>query len=802
MFVTQVVDTQTNIRYTIPGDGSPLGEGATAKVWKGLAERNPSQPAVAVKIAHRGTQAALLEAFWSELQILNLLASTDAGDNVPWAHKGHSPDDPASAIIIMELVPDAWQLVRRAQAEGGRLSEKTALASGLQYARLLAALHAQGWTTRGDRKAADLRWDAGCERLVVLDWNRCGAFPSEDALVAREELVRQDLRGFGQLWAEFTLGRRVTALPDADDERDPSWAPLSRGLRVILSRALGSRASWGYAQAQELASDLAEHLRCWDQPPAETRRQAESLYNAALKAQDPDERARLADRVLTWVDLASRGKGDSSPDSSRLETLLGWAREQIAPVGQESLEAVQRVKRELDLQAYARAAQVAEEARCLLPTPGALRLSRWLLVARVGVRGNELGRDMGATVRALQECALKMEQVSSALLSRAVASPRAAASRESVLQGARAALERAERASSGDLAALLGPFRLEIEIRAWLLQAAHETVPPYHDGADGRAVSAWNSLAATDAFYAQSLRVELVELDRRLAADALQSDLGQLIERRRDNLALAIGEVLANLPSEQGAWPDLAGKLELARGGYRALRALLPEPGENERGQYELTSWLADVNDCMVRGDVPCALARVQAMPVPPILEAQRALVLSRCQCAALAGVRRLINDGSWPDEFRKAQEIIAAVKRSATLPDGAQQEIGHLESQLDEALSHLAGLRRQLAALVGDYTRVLDAPENEAVDQILHQAREDHYEILDRSGLTPDEAAGCSVAALLARRAAARLLAQARALEQQMDQADITLRQSIELLQQAHALQAQMMVTKRLSNP
>ena len=442
-------------------------------------------------------------------------------------------------------------------------------------------------------------------------------------------MVRQDLRGFGQLWAEFTVGRRVTVLPDADDERDPSWAPLSRGLRVILSRALGSRASWGYARAQDLASDLAEHLRCWDQPPAEAQRQAESLYNAALKAQDPDERARLADRVLTWVDLALRNKGDSSPDSSRSRPC--WVgRASRSPRSAKSLSKLSSGSRgSWTCRLTQRAAQVAEEARCRLPTPGALRLSRWLLVARVGVRGNELGRDMGATVRALQECALKMEQVSS------VASPKAVVSRESLLQSARAALERAERASSGDLAPLLGPFRLEIEIRAWLLQAAHETVPPYHDGADGRAVSAWNSLAATDAFYAQSLRVELVELDRRLAADASQSDLGQLIERKRDNLALAVSEVLASLPSEQGAWPDLAGKLELARGGYRALRALLPEPGENERGQYELTSWLADVNDCMVRGDVPCALARVQAMPVPPIPEPQRcagALSLPVCR--------------------------------------------------------------------------------------------------------------------------------------------------------------------------
>ena len=51
-------------------------------------------------------------------EFMDELVSTEARGNVPWAHKGEAghpamlslPDQPA--IIVMELIPDDWQLIR------------------------------------------------------------------------------------------------------------------------------------------------------------------------------------------------------------------------------------------------------------------------------------------------------------------------------------------------------------------------------------------------------------------------------------------------------------------------------------------------------------------------------------------------------------------------------------------------------------------------------------------------------------------------------------------------------------------
>ncbi len=372
---------------------------------------------------------------------------------------------------------------------------------------------------------------------------------------------------------------------------------------------------------------------------------------------------------------------------------------------------------------------------------------------------------------------------------------------ELALQNARAVLERTEQAGPVEYGTLFAPLRLEIEIRGSLVQASEQGGVQRGAGAGDsyrQATQAWKRLAAVDTFYAMALRAELTGLDKKLAADALEDDLVPDLEEKRDSLRRVVDELLAELQNGQGLWRDLANKLGIARECYRAFSALLPGPDEDGRARYEFVSWLADINDCMSRNDIACALARAQAMPVPPIPEEHKMVTVCRCQNAALAFAHLLINDGSWPDEFQRAHEVVNIVKRSGALSDEGQRDVEDLESQLAAVKGHLAALRNRLAALVGDYAEVLDAPENIAVDEVLREAQREHYEIMNRAGLTTEEATACSVESLLTRRCAARLLGQARALEQQLDQAGINLQEKTQLLKQAQALQEQIVAARQ----
>src|SRR5690349_21328872 len=126
MLVQQVIDEDTpgNPSYAI--QPQPLGEGGTATILRGIDQTRLGQNQVAVKIANPSSTAAELEDFWAELNIIRELANTPAQRNVPWAHRGSSPDAAQLAMIVMELVPDEWQLARLGSENGGRVPEALA----------------------------------------------------------------------------------------------------------------------------------------------------------------------------------------------------------------------------------------------------------------------------------------------------------------------------------------------------------------------------------------------------------------------------------------------------------------------------------------------------------------------------------------------------------------------------------------------------------------------------------------------------------------------------------------------------
>jgi len=553
MYLPYVIDMETNTKYIIGNDTPPLGEGATAKVWEGVDVQNPASPPVAVKIAHRGTPADLLEEFWGEVSILNNLAKTEAKGNVPWAHRGTMPDAPAAAIIIMELIPDAWQLTRHAQDAGGKLPERTAVLAGLQYAQLLVALHAMGLTTRGDRKAADLRWDASHlqPRLVVLDWNRAKAIPDNMPVPVREELIRQDLHGFGQLWAELTLGHKITALPSIDDEADSDWAALTRGFRIILAKALGSRIAWGYQKAEELVNDLQTHIERLgllsnDYPSI--LREAKYLRTKVGMTQDPGEQATLADAVLTLVDLLTRAPSVAPADCVQIAELKDWAVGQACSLAQQAGDAVAIIQRELGLEMYGRAADIARDIMGQFKGQGIelhgafLRVARWLVVAEAGMRGNELGMDMRSITQSLTKCVGFLEEAANARTN--------SASAETIipLGNALAPLEKAERDGPSEIGPILRPLALEIRIRqniASALQAESQRRLQVATDRYNQALMIWQDLEQSDALYAENLRAVLEPLDSRLSRQTQETALFAKSREKTDRYAKALDSLMA-----------------------------------------------------------------------------------------------------------------------------------------------------------------------------------------------------------------------------------------------------------------
>ena len=763
MFVPYVIDTVTNIRYTI--DQYPLGEGATAKVWKGIAEADPSGP-VAVKVAHQGTTADLLEEFWGELAVLEALSRTEARVNVPWAHRGKAPDAAGAAVIVMELVPDEWQMTRHAAGTGGKIPEDLVLRTGLQYARLLSALHTNDFATKGDRKATDLRWDPAGQRLVVLDWNRATRLPLSDSTDSlRDELVRQDLRGFGQLWSEFALGRRVTSLPPVDDGSDADWISLTRGLRVVLHRALGSRASWGYREATELIRDIEGHssARALSQSqPSHLLQQAESVRAQATRSREAAERSSLADHVLTLADLLTRARDIEPLNEAQIEALRSWADEHISTVLLRAAEAAERMQGRLRLGDYRSAVQIAREALSQLngrefeSQQASLLLTRWLTVAQAGLRGNELRQDMSSTIQGLQEAVRGIES--------------------GALQVAQSALAQAQRDTIEEIRSVLDPLVQEISVRGNAAAASRAQDEGRDDAAESlweEAVETWREIEQSDPAYAESLRADIGALDSRLSQKALREGASELLRQKRALFAEALDGLLQTLQSDgTRGWIDLTSDLASARGCYQEIRSLSPGPTDTDRAHYGFVSWLGDVNSCMLRGDVPRALERIQG--ARDTLE-YYAIARARCQTAALYEATRLADEGRWPDELDQAMAIVQELKTFSSLPPAvAPTAMADIAEALGQWRDKLAELRRRLGLI--DAGRFTNDPNvavsdigNREIDEVFEDALAFPIEIFDRGGLLDEEAARCQVSSLLALRRIARLVHEAKGLADQV---------------------------------
>ncbi len=183
-------------------------------------------------------------------------------------------------VLVMEFVPEEWELSTLLLKKKGMDREKLALEAALQYARLLEVLHAAKYTCT-DRKVGDFFFDEKHSRLIVLDWNVVHDYKPEE--VPNEHGI------FATLWYQFLVGKNPPVVFNPlDDETwldDKTQTEISLGTRELLTNIWFGR----YAnKADELAKDIEEWLHQLKRVPT-----------------DPSEEQDLW-RKLVLLDLAKR----------------------------------------------------------------------------------------------------------------------------------------------------------------------------------------------------------------------------------------------------------------------------------------------------------------------------------------------------------------------------------------------------------------------------------------------------------------------------------------------------------------
>ncbi|MEI8306029.1 MAG: hypothetical protein WCF99_03075 [Chloroflexales bacterium] len=761
MVVRSVIDTETQTRYST-GE-TVLGEGATARVWLGVDTSDP-QRTIAVKIAHRGTVDNRLADFWAEITILNRLSATPAHDQVPWAHKGQSPDDPDAAIILMENIGNQFRLSGFVRASDRKLPERIFLITALQYATLLVALHELRYTTRGDRKTTDLRLinSESVSRLVVLDWNRARAIPNDASPQMSDELMRQDLRGFGQLWAELTLGRRVTTLHGIDETDDTDWAAVPRGLRIILARAVGARVGWGYQSATELLGDLKRYVGLIKSgqtggSPA-LLNQARDLKRQAESSRGSVDHVALVDLVLTVSDLALRLAEGADVEAAAELSL--WAGQQASALLKEATEATRQIQQRLTVLDHEGALQVAQAAlkRCsgkgLEPQRAYLRVARWGLIAEAGVRGDELRQHMRTPLRSLSDSLARLEQNLS------MASSQPPTEIINSILGIASEMQAASASLPSPAQAIIAPLIYEVDTRLFLAQSRQaEASPEEARQRAGQAINRWRTIEGVNPIYATCMRTDSPDLDLAIARESSHDELRRAGQGDADYLDAAVTALHVAL-GEEGLWRDLDDELRQAREHLRRMQ----EIGELDKptlAAAAMITLLGVINDLFIAGQSAAAVTRA-ATGVPEMSLDLREILTGRAVRAARADLDNMVHRALWPDEVDAARTLVRTLR---SLPGSAgldTYQLDDLEQHFDMIVQFREKIREKLSAYL-DLTdnpeailRNLDEPH---IDTTLEEIRSNYVvELYDRPRISGDDAS-YRVETLLAARRSKRLL-------------------------------------------
>ena len=745
MYVTHVIDLRTGARYNL---GRILGAGATAEVYEGIPADGTFTAPVAVKVALADTPPEALAAFDMELQITTALAAQGGERFVPWVRRGQAPDAPTAYCLIMEQIPDHWQLNQFAAQANGRLPERLALQSGLAFARLLRILHQAQFTMHGDRKPTDCRWDEQEQRLVVIDWNRAAPIPAMTSTLVRNDLVLQDLRIFGQIWAELCLGRAVVKLPPVDTTEDAVWAQISRGLRSILTRALSQRTSEWYSSAHELERDLAEQQDAYylfeTGECEKLLEQAESIRDQADQAL-ASVRPRLVETALNRCDLAARITNQGS-GAERIARLQAWGESQHSVLGALLAQTIAHIGEALDLDQYKNAAQIIGVALRDLSDqggsarPAILSLLRWNAITKTGQLGNEVGQDMADAVGLLRRIAGEIETAAPEAMGDSIAAQK--------LRQRRDDLSRLFESLPETVRTPLIPLTLEIEICSQLNYALRMRSL----GRSAQVVESellvcelWYQLNQTDDLYADHLRFVLPDLDAMLLHNLRDHER----EQSADYYCRALQQVEADLQvllqQPEPIWPGLSPYLAT---GWAALRAI----GVFQTNPQNLTPEgvldpqltptarrlhaLGQITDLINQNQLLVAMQIAATIPADALLLAAR----KRLDILALARVEQFWHAMThsswiWPDQLEESEALLDATFQGCSQLDAS----GHLVADLKQLRADYQRMYTVIEPFLSAPPHLLapdHTPAQQELDLILDEAEAKRIELVDRRTL------------------------------------------------------------------
>ncbi len=221
-------------------------------------------PQKAIKKPNPKLDESGIERFWAEYEVLKKVNNkwSEFFPSFPspflQAEQGQMEGQDVD-VLVMEFVPEEWELSTLLLKKKGMDREKLALEAALQYARLLKVLHAAGYTCT-DRKVGDLFFDEEKSRLIVLDWNVVKNYtPAE---------VQNEHGIFATLWYQFLVGKNPPVVFNPlDDETwldDKTQTEISLGTRELLTNIWFGR----YANNEgKLAEDIKEWLNQLQQVP-------------------------------------------------------------------------------------------------------------------------------------------------------------------------------------------------------------------------------------------------------------------------------------------------------------------------------------------------------------------------------------------------------------------------------------------------------------------------------------------------------------------------------------------------------
>lgn len=728
-----IIDLQTGARYKTEDE---LGEGATGKVYRArLIDGKGDADVVAAKVAFPNLLASTLADFRAEREkIARLREHTNC---VPWAHQGQDPIHPEVEIVLLEFIPDEWQLSQIARVNQGRLSEEIALQSGQQYAQLLIALHEQaGLTMRGDRKLADPRWDTERKRLVVLDWNRAQPLPLGNAK-ERALLIRQDIRIFAHLWAQLLLGLEHP-VPTHLQPDDDAWKHISLGTRLVLTRAFG-RTRWGeYATARQLADALAQQWARFDlahKNPAQLLEEAKKSKEQTERESTSSRRIELAEQVWICADLAERHAPRSKKQPA--QELIQWAQQVIEKERDQIRVEIEKWQGDLTKGQFSEVARaVQSKLESIKPVTGYEELlataRRWQMVADFAVAGNSAGLLMQEKITPIASSLRKLDDTLTASTENQVLL--------NTIEQVQRTVDEALEGLPEEVSSKIQTLVLELDVRQhWLagMIAGDEN----KDTRRETAWKKWKELEQTDPLQAQMLRAGLEQFDE--YADKVISRQQQLrYEREFTEKAEALFGKLENARN----WFDVTNEVGEVVGFYcdhlaSFERDITPSVKDDLQILEVLGTLAKNMPAEIDQRDEATALAQIAKLQVPPERTGLKNALQQLVDVSAREHIRYLMDEERmrWLDELEQGLALARAVsdqeaveyfgakiaRRSALLPYSVQDFLSNLDSKFDDKLD---------------------------------EAEREKIELFDRGGIPPAEAEQLRVANLRVRRNLFRL--------------------------------------------